>query len=157
MVTDQSRETAELVSLLRNFLEEKIPFNKLLGLRVESMDMERVCLKIEMKEELIGNSIKGVLHGGVISAVLDVAGGITAALGIVKKWTGHPLEEIGKRLLNVGTIDLRVDYLRPGKGKHFLATGSILRTGQKVAVIRMELHNDEHLLIAVGTGTYTVG
>jgi uncharacterized protein (TIGR00369 family) len=156
-MTDQKRDRAELVNLLRNFLEEKIPFNKVLGLQVESMDMERVCLKIEMKEEIIGNSIKRILHGGVISAVLDVAGGTVAALGIVRKWMGHPLEEIGKRLLNVGTIDLRVDYLRPGRGKHFLATGSIMRTGQKVAVVRMELHNDADLLIAVGTGTYTVG
>lgn len=156
-MTDQKRDRAELVNLLRNFLEEKIPFNKVLGLQVESMDMERVCLKIEMKEEIIGNSIKRILHGGVISAVLDVAGGTVAALGIVRKWMGHPLQEIGKRLLNVGTIDLRVDYLRPGRGKHFLATGSIMRTGQKVAVVRMELHNDADLLIAVGTGTYTVG
>lgn len=156
-MTDQKRDRAELVNLLRNFLEEKIPFNKVLGLQVESMDMERVCLKIEMKEEIIGNSIKRILHGGVISAVLDVAGGTVAALGIVRKWVGHPLEEIGKRLLNVGTIDLRVDYLRPGRGKHFLATGSIMRTGQKVAVVRMELHNDADLLIAVGTGTYIVG
>jgi acyl-coenzyme A thioesterase PaaI-like protein len=32
-----------------------------------------------------------------------------------------------------------------------------MRTGKKVAVTRMELHNDEDLLIAVGTGTYIVG
>ena len=34
---------------------------------------------------------------------------------------------------------------------------AIMRTGKKVAVTRMELHNDEDLLIAVGTGTYIVG
>jgi uncharacterized protein (TIGR00369 family) len=56
----------------------------------------------------------------------------------------------------MGTIDLRVDYLRPGLGRHFLATGYILRMGNRVAVTRMELANDEKRLIAVGTGAYLV-
>ena len=49
-----------------------------------------------------------------------------------------------------------VDYLRPGLGKWFVARGTILRTGNKVAVTRMELHNDTDELIAIGTGAYTV-
>jgi uncharacterized protein (TIGR00369 family) len=156
-MTDKNRGVAELMTLLPDFVEAQIPFNKVLGLQVESLEMDSVCLKIEMKEELIGNPMRGILHGGVISSVLDVTGGMTAAMGVLKKLTGRPFEEIGKRLLNVGTIDLRIDFLRPGRGEYFLATGSIMRTGLKVAVIRMQLHNDQDLLIAVGTGTYTVG
>ena len=153
----EGTEMAELFDLLRDIFEEQIPFNKVLGVRVESLDMEGVCLKIEMKKELIGNPLKAVLHGGVISSILDAAGGITAMWGMLKKLAQSPMEEIGKRLFNVGTIDLRVDYLRPGRGKYFLATASIMRTGQRVAVIRMQLHNDKKSLIAVGTGTYIVG
>jgi len=97
------------------------------------------------------------LHGGVISAALDTAGGFMAGIGLMKKPDDLQDEQILKRLLKMGTIDLRVDYLRPGKGKYFLATGSIMRMGKKVAVTRMKLHNDEGLLIAVGTGTYLVG
>jgi uncharacterized protein (TIGR00369 family) len=156
-MADKNREVAELMKLLPDFVEAQIPFNRVLGLRVESLEMDSVCLKIEMKEELIGNPMRGILHGGVISSVLDVTGGMTAAMGVLKKLAGRPFEEIGKRLLSVGTIDLRIDFLRPGRGQYFLATGSIMRTGQKVAVIRMQLHNDQDLLIAVGTGTYTVG
>ena len=156
-MADKNREVAELMNLLPDFVESQIPFNRVLGLRVESLEMDSICLKIEMKEELVGNPMKGILHGGVISSVLDVTGGMTAAMGVLKKLAGRPFEEIGKRLLNVGTIDLRIDFLRPGRGEYFLATGSIMRTGQKVAVIRMQLHNDQDRLIAVGTGTYTVG
>ena len=47
-------------------------------------------------------------------------------------------------------------HLRPGVGDHFIATGYALRTGNKVAVTRMELHNNERQLIAVGTGAYVV-
>jgi acyl-coenzyme A thioesterase PaaI-like protein len=50
-----------------------------------------------------------------------------------------------------------VDYLRPGKGTEFLATGVVMRAGRKVAVTRMEMHSDAGVLIAVGTGTYIVG
>jgi len=147
----------EILSLLRIFFEENIPFNKLLGLQVSSIEQDGVTVRIERKDELIGNTVKNILHGGVISAVLDVTGGIVAMAEVIEKLSGRPPEEITKRLFNVGTIDLRIDYLRPGRGAYFLATGSIMRTGHKVAVVRMELHNDSHSLIAAGTGTYIVG
>ena len=57
----------------------------------------------------------------------------------------------------ISTIDMRVDYMRPGKGDHFFSTGTVMRTGRKVAVTRMELRNQDDLLIAVGTGAYIVG
>ena len=57
----------------------------------------------------------------------------------------------------LGTIDMRVDFLRPGLGEVFFATGLVLRVGRKVAVTRMELHNDEGSLIAVATGAYSTG
>jgi len=57
----------------------------------------------------------------------------------------------------LGTIDLRVDCLRPGIGEAFRAPGFALWTGSRVAVSRMELRNDTGTLIAVGTGTYIVG
>jgi uncharacterized protein (TIGR00369 family) len=62
-----------------------------------------------------------------------------------------------ERLTKVATIDMRVDYLRPGIGEEFTASGYILRTGNKVAVVRMELYNDQNALIAVGTASYIVG
>jgi acyl-coenzyme A thioesterase PaaI-like protein len=44
--------------------------------------------------------------------------------------------------------------LRPGAGKRFTADGFTLRAGSRVAVTRMEFHNDKDELLAVGTGTY---
>jgi acyl-coenzyme A thioesterase PaaI-like protein len=46
--------------------------------------------------------------------------------------------------------------LRPGIGESFVSTGYTLRTGNKVAVARIELINDRDDLIAVGTGSYVV-
>jgi uncharacterized protein (TIGR00369 family) len=150
-------KAAEMLQQLRIFFEENIPFNKVLGLQVISLDAESICVRIAMQEALIGNPVKRILHGGVISSVLDVTGGIVAMAGIIKQMEGQSAEEISKRLLKIGTIDLRIDYLRPGEGDYFLATGSVMRTGNKVAVVRMQFHNNQNSLIAAGTGTYIIG
>jgi uncharacterized protein (TIGR00369 family) len=109
-----------------------------------------------MRDELMGNYERGMLHGGVISSVIDATGGLAAFMSIQEKMRGKALEarlEISGR---ISTIDLRVDFLRPGLGKRFVATAYTLRTGNKVVVTRIELHNDRNDLIAVGTGSYLV-
>ena len=151
------RIPADVLDLVKNVVEELIPFNKVIGMKVEAFNHDSFCLKIENRKDLVGNFVQGILHGGVISATLDVVGGFTAFLGVISQMEGQTPKEKMARFAKTGTIDLRVDYLRPGRGKYFFATGYILRTGNKVSVTRMELHNDENLLIAVGTGSYMVG
>ena len=149
--------TEKLLQLLKEITEEKIPFNKLIGMKIETLDLDKIGIRFEMSSELVGNFTRSNLHGGVISSVLDVTGGMVAWTGIMKKMEGQSFDEISERFNKIGTIDIRVDYLRPGLGEYFIATGSTLRTGNKVSVTRMELHNDKGILIAVGTGTYVVG
>ena len=149
--------TEKLLQLLKEITEEKIPFNKLIGMKIETLDLDKIGIHFEMRPELVGNFTRGNLHGGVISSVLDVTGGMVAWIGIMKKMEGQSFDEISERFNKIGTIDIRVDYLRPGLGEYFIATGSTLRTGNKVSVSRVELHNDKGILIAVGTGTYVVG
>jgi uncharacterized protein (TIGR00369 family) len=110
-----------------------------------------------MRDELVGNWLQGILHGGVIASALDVAGGTAALVGAYARKSDLPKEERIKSLSKLGTIDMRVDYLRPGKGKEFFASASILCIGSKVAVTRMEFKNESDELIAVGTGTYMCG
>jgi len=153
----QGNPLNELLEIVHDLYEKKIPFNRVLGMHVESISAEDVIVRFDMAEDLIGNFVLKTLHGGVISAVLDATGGMTASVGILRKIHHRPMEEIAERFTRIGTIDLRVDYLRPGRGQFFRASGTIMRTGNKVAVTRMELHNDSGVLIAVGTGTYLVG
>ncbi len=154
---EQPNDINALLEILRKLHEQKIPFNKFIGLHLELADLETVRARFDTRDEFIGNPAHGILHGGVISSVLDATGGITASLGILKRALRDPVSDIEKRLTKVGTIDLRVDYLRPGRGKYFISTGTIMRTGRKVTVVRMEMKDDKDKLIAVGTGTYIVG
>jgi|GEM_PF-2498385 len=110
-MSDKKIDLDGRLQILCKLYEHKIPFNKLLGLKVESLNIEDVRLKFEMKEAFIGNYVHGILHGGVISAVLDTTGGITASLGVLQKMAGRTAEEIGKSLTKIGTIDLRIGYL----------------------------------------------
>jgi len=136
---------------------QQIPFNRHVGLEVHSFNDAEVIFKMKMRDELVGNWMQGILHGGVISSALDVAGGAAALVGSYARMGDLPIEEKMKTLSKLGTIDMRVDFLRPGKGEEFFAHASILRIGNKVAVTRMEFKTQTDDLIAVGTGTYLCG
>jgi uncharacterized protein (TIGR00369 family) len=155
--SEEKKSLTDMLKILADVYENRLPFNQVLGLRIVRMEPGSVRVSFDMKPELVGNYVHGVLHGGVISSVLDATGGIMASIGVVEKLTSRPPQEIALGISKVGTIDLRVDFLRPGLGRRFFATGTVMRSGRKVTVARMELHNDADKLIAVGTGTYIVG
>lgn len=138
-------------SLVAKVIQDHVPFNRVLGLVAESADPPR--LRFDMRAELIGNARRGILHGGVISATLDVAAGYAIMLALGREPApGEKLE-----FPNIGTIDLRVDYLRPGRGSYFIATSKVVRLGNRIAVTQMELANDKGELIATGSAAYVVG
>lgn len=133
---------------------DSAPFNLLVGLRLQSVAPDRCTARIDMRPELVGNTVHGILHGGVTSSVLDTIGGATATAAAWKQMKDlEPLERV-KRLGRLGTLDMRVDYLKPGRGEYFIVTGTVLRAGNKVMVTRMEMHNNEQVLIAAATATY---
>jgi len=152
MVTMQDQSAIE--AKLRQVFEEAVAFNRVLGLKVLSIDVDAPKLRFDMKPELIGNPRRQILHGGVIAAVLDVAAGFAIHLAVGKNRTDEPNDG---QFPSIGTIDLRVDYLRPGRGKYFIATGRVVRLGNRVAVAHMELVNDAGELIATGGAAYMVG
>ena len=143
--------------LLHHLYGRQLPFNQVLGITVTALSAEGGTMAFAMRDDLIGNVFHGTLHGGVISAVLDAVGGLTASASLADRAVGRTEDEIRAMFARVGTIDLRVDYLRPGRGERFTASGRIMRSGRKVAVVRMEMHNEKAVLVAVGTGTYMIG
>lgn len=149
-----SEELAEHVTQL---FSQHMPFNQLLGLNINKLSQDEVEIRLPWDNKLMGNPIHKILHGGVTAAILDTVGGLMAILYAVKDVDNISLEDFQQKLPNVGTIDMRVDYLRPGKGEEFIATAQVIRKGKKVAVCRMELHNEQGTHIAFGTGTYMVG
>ncbi len=151
------RDRPGIYALAEEVFAERIPFNRVLGLHVESIESERASIRFMMRDELVGNYERGILHGGVTAAVLDVTGGLVAFVSVIKRLGDHAADEALERFSRMGTIDMRVDFLRPGAGEYFIASAQLLRSGNRIAVTRSELHNDEGDLIASGTATYMIG
>ena len=153
----ESLDRGQILAAVSKTFEERIPFNRILGFDIELQKDDTAKLSFQMRNELIGNFLRGILHGGVISSSLDVVGGLVAFVALLDQNLVQSFDEGSERFSKMGTVDLRIDFLRPGLGSSFVATGSILRAGRRIAVTRMELHNDSGTLIAAGTGTYSIG
>jgi len=147
------KSRSDYQALVSKIISENVPFNRVLGVEVASADPAKPQLRFAMRPDLIGNSRRGILHGGVISAVLDVTAGFAIMLALHKD--SQPGEKL--EFPNIGTVDLRVDFLRPGRGKHFVSTGRVVRLGNRIAVTHMELENDQGELIATGGAAFVVG
>ncbi len=146
------------LDFIRKLFVDMIPFHQLIGMEIREFTPAGVEVYIEMKPELIGNPAHQILHGGVTSAMLYAAGGLMAMASVINTLAeSEDADVLQKRLQNVATIDIRVDYLRPGRGNWFVVTAEVVRQGNKVAVTRMNMHNDEGKQIAQGTATYMVG
>jgi uncharacterized protein (TIGR00369 family) len=146
----------EFVAGLTRIFEELIVFNQILGLKIVSLKADGVTGRLAMRHELIGHFSFNRIHGGVISAALDAMGGLAvmAAIG-VRHMDEAPLQRL-HRFSKLGTIDLRIDYLRPGIGDHFDMKAEVLRLGSRVATTRMEFLGADGKLLSAGVGTYIV-
>lgn len=147
--------TAELQEAVRGFFE-RIPFNQSLGIQIGELAVDKVSMHLPMKPELIGNFVQGILHGGVISALLDVTGGAMALIGAFERHQHLSASERMTKLAKLGTIDLRIDYLRPGIGSHFELRAEVLRLGSRVATTRMEFFGPDGVLMSAGAAAYIV-
>ena len=56
----------------------------------------------------------------------------------------------------LGTIDLRIDYLRPGIGDHFELFTEVLRAGSHVATTRMKFRGTDCKSLSTGAGAHIV-
>ena len=146
----------EFVSGLKKIFEERIVFNQLLGLKITSLEPSRVVARIEMRPELVGHFAFNRVHGGVISAGLDAMGGLAvmAAIG-ARHMDETPLQRL-HRFGKLGTIDLRIDYLRPGISPYFELHAHVLRLGSRVASTRMEFLGADGTLFSTGAAAYIV-
>ncbi len=147
----------EFIDALRRMFDEQIVFNRLLGLRLTQLLPNGTAQgRIDMREELIGHFGHRRVHGGVISAGMDAMGGAAVMAAIGARHMDEPPAVRLHRFDRLGTIDLRVDYLRPGLGPHFTLSAEVLRLGSRVASTRMAFHAADGRLLAAGSAAYIV-
>jgi uncharacterized protein (TIGR00369 family) len=155
-VTSSLSFEPEFVLKLCHIFEERIRFNQLLGLEIESLEGDGIRARIPMRPELLGHYVHERLHGGVISATLDAMGGLAVMAAIGARHMEEAIDARLARFSKLGTIDLRVDYLRPATGPHFEARASVLRLGSRVASTHMEFFDAQGKLLSTGAAAYIV-
>jgi len=130
--------------VVQAFMNTHIPFNQFLGVTMTDGGDGFVRLEQPFREELLGDVGRPALHGGVISTLVDVAGGAAAFTRIDF--------EAGDRL---STVDLRVDYLRPAGRASLVADAEVVRMGNHVAMVRVKV-SSEGVQVAEGVGVYSI-
>ncbi|GAA5338115.1 PaaI family thioesterase [Thermus antranikianii] len=114
------------------------PFSRYLGMELLSAGEEGVELALKVHPEFYQHL--GVVHGGVIAALMDNA--LTFAGGLV----------LGPEVL---TVEFKLNFLRPAKGERLLARGKVVQAGKRLAVVQGEIYSEEPKpkLVALGQGT----
>jgi uncharacterized protein (TIGR00369 family) len=115
------------------------PFHRLIGLELVDAAEGRVELRLPWRDELGRADGSDWFHGGVLSALIDIAGDYAIASRV-----GH----------GVPTIDLRVDYLRPARRGELRAVARAVKVGKTVGVADVELRDAGGALVAVGRAAY---
>jgi len=146
----------EFVKALTAIFEDRIVFNHLLGLKITLLEPQRVTGRIDMRRELVGHFAYNRIHGGVISAGLDAMAGLAVMAALGARHMDEPVPQRLARFARIGTIDLRIDYLRPGISEHFELRAEVMRIGSRVASTRMEFLGADGTLFSTGTAAYIV-
>lgn len=130
---------------LKKFMTNKVPFHEFLQLEVEDLKEGYAKLTLPFRDEFVGDVRRPAIHGGIISTLIDVCGGAAV-------WTHFSVDD------GISTIDIRVDYLRPGPDNDLVAESEVVRVGNRVAVVNTTVFTskDKDTIIAEGRAAYNI-
>ena len=116
---------------LKEFMENQIPFNAFLGMKVTLMNDGEAEMMITARPELTGDPFRPALHGGVLSSLADTVDGLAV------------FTKVGRTHI-ASTVDLRIDYLRPGQvDLNIYARAKVLRVGNRVAATHTVVYQED--------------
>lgn len=125
----------------------RIPYLSFLGIRFLRRG-DRLTAVLPFQHSLIGNPIRRALHGGATAGFLEATAIVDLAYTAALTKGPHGPESAAPELAALPlklpeTIDLRVDYLRPGRPCEARARARILRIGRRFASIHVEAWQDD--------------
>lgn len=121
-----SKETSHLDRLAATY--EAIPHCQEMGIYISALETGKAELRLDYDARFAGNPETGVVHGGVISTLLDSVSGLSAMSAL-------------PAMTPVATLDLRIDYLKPARpGKTIIAAAECFHMARSVTFVRGLAH-----------------
>ncbi len=108
---------------------DRVPYIRFLGMRADLAGDELTTI-LPFSQHLVGNTVLPAIHGGVIGAFLEMT---ALAQLIVTQGEGRQPR----------TIDVTVDYLRPGRAQTTYARARVQKAGRRIASVHVEAWQDD--------------
>ena len=126
-------------------MNRAVPHAMELGIQVVAIENNTATMKLAYQDRLVGNPETGILHGGVITTLIDSVCGIAVFTALPK-------------FVPIATLDLRIDYLKPATPrKDLLARGYCYKVTRNVAFARgIAFHDDADDPIANAVCTFLI-
>ena len=117
----------------------KQPFDSFLGFQYERLSEDRVRVTLPVQDLFVNSA--GVIHGGVISSLADVA--MSNLL---------PADEEG--IQQIVTVDLNVSFLRGATGKTLIADAELVKTGKTLIHATCMIYGEDGTAVASAKGVF---
>lgn len=126
----------------------QVPHGAAIGMVMDQLPDGRPAIRLPYAAHLVGDPDTGVIHGGVITALLDQAAGMLA----------RPMD-LNREEVAIATLDLRIDYMGPATpGEDLWATGECYKRTTDVAFVRASaFHHSEADPVATCVATFMMG
>lgn len=115
-------------------------FNQLLGIQVRETN-ESGCTAVLETQPDFENSLEGIIHGGVTYTLADVA-------------MGHGAVAVVEGIQQCVTVECKINYLQPARGRFLTAQSQVLKKGNKIITMEAKIWDEQGELVAVALGTY---
>ncbi|MBI1789246.1 MAG: PaaI family thioesterase [Acidobacteria bacterium] len=122
-----------------NELIARMPFNRLLGLRVARTHRDGITIECTLREEL--HNMAGVLHGGVTATLADAA-------------VGMAIHHHFKGVRRATTVEMKINYFLPIDHGKVRARAHLIRTGSTLCVGRVDIFDARKRLAGAALVTY---
>ena len=131
------------ISQIQNIIDKGIPHCAEIGVKVHEMDADGVTFSMDYQERFAGNPVSGILHGGIITTLIDTAAGMCIYARL-------------KQYMPIATLDLRIDYLKPATpGEELFTRATCYKVTKQIAFVRaIAYHDDPEDPVANSVGTF---
>jgi uncharacterized protein (TIGR00369 family) len=143
--TDMARNSKSIEYLKERELRERVRATntaRQFGFVVQHAERGKVTMRMPVNAR--HKQVHGVVHGGVLAALADTAGGLATYMACPR----------GAR---VATVEMKINFLEAVEAGHVTAEAEVVRIGRHIAVTDCDLRDDSGRLVAKALMTFFVG